>query len=85
MIFKCHSSEKLIAMNTLHEVVPPGTHFATESTEAMQIKCLAQGHNVLMPGFEPSTYASRNRYIVKEIYYKRVNKDSFSELKSLNE
>ena len=29
------------------------THFAAESTEAMRIKCLDQGHNILMlPGFE---------------------------------
>ena len=32
-------------------VFPPGTHLSPESTEAMQIKCLAQGHNILMqPG-----------------------------------
>ena len=58
MIFKCYSSENLIALNTLHKVVPPDTHFTAESTEAMQIKCLAQGHNILMPGFEPSTSVS---------------------------
>ena len=40
----------------------PGTHLTAESTEAMQIKCLAQGHNILMPGFEPSTSVSRNRH-----------------------
>ena len=27
----------------------------------MQIKRLAQGHNILMPGFEPSTSVSKNR------------------------
>ena len=31
---------------------PPGTHLIAESTEAMWIKCFAQGHNILMqPGF----------------------------------
>ena len=60
MIFKCYSSEKLIALNTLHKVVPPGTHFTAESTEVMQIKCLAQGHSILMPGFKPSTSVSIN-------------------------
>ena len=62
MIPKCYSSEKLIALNTCHEVVPPGTHFTAESTEAMRIKCLAQGHNILMPGFEPPTSVSSNRH-----------------------
>ena len=28
----------------------------------MQIKCLAQGHNILMSGFEPSTSVSRNQH-----------------------
>ena len=28
----------------------------------MRIKCLAQGHNILMPGFEPSTSVSRNQH-----------------------
>ena len=38
-------------------------HFTTESTEVLQIKRLAQGHNILMlPGFEPSTSVSRNRH-----------------------
>ena len=38
---------------------PPGAHFTAESTEAMQIKCLAQGNNKLLPGFEPSTSVSK--------------------------
>ena len=38
---------------------PPGTHFTAESTEAMRIKCLAQGNNILLPGFEPSTSVSK--------------------------
>ena len=61
----CYSSEKLITLNILHEVVPPGTYFTAESTEAMRIKCLAQGNNILLPGFEPSTSVSRNRHSSK--------------------
>ena len=38
------------------------THFTGESTEAMQIKCLAQGHNILMVGFKLSTSVSINRH-----------------------
>ena len=40
---------------------PPSTHFTAELTEAMQIKCFTQGHNILMPGFELSTSESRNQ------------------------
>ena len=47
-IFMCYASEKLIALNTLHEVVSPGTHFTAESTAAMWIKCIAQGHSILI-------------------------------------
>ena len=43
-------------------VSPHGTHFISESTEAMQIKCLAQGHNILMqPALEPSIAVFRNQ------------------------
>ena len=59
MNFKCYSSEELITLNTLHEVTPPGTHFTAESTEAMRIKSLAQGENILMLGIEPSTFVSK--------------------------
>ena len=38
----------------------PGTHFTAESTEAIRIKCLAQGHNILMPRFDTSTSISRS-------------------------
>ena len=63
VIFKCYSSEKLKALNTLHEVVHTWYSFFTaESTEAMQIKCLAQGHNILMSGFKLSTSVTRNRH-----------------------
>ena len=41
---------------------PPGTHFTAESTEAMRIKSLAQGENILMLGFEPSTFCIQNRH-----------------------
>ena len=41
---------------------PPGTHFKAESAEAMQIKFFAQGHNILMLGFEPSTSVSRDQH-----------------------
>ena len=34
----CYFTEKLIVLNALIEVVPTGTHFTAESTEAMQIK-----------------------------------------------
>ena len=40
---------------------PPGTHFTAKSTEAMRIKCHAQGHNILMSGIEQSTSVSQNR------------------------
>ena len=55
----CYSSEELITLNTLHEVSPPGTHFTAKSTEAMRIKSLAQGENILMLGIEPSTFVSK--------------------------
>ena len=37
-------------------------NFTAESTEAMQMKCLAQGHNILMWGFEQSTSVTRIRH-----------------------
>ena len=33
---------------TFTKVFQRGTNFTAESTEAMRIKCLAQGHNILM-------------------------------------
>ena len=62
MIYKCYFSEKLIALNTFHDVVNTWYSFYRCSTEALQIKCLAQGHSILLPGFEPSTSSSRNRH-----------------------
>ena len=42
-------------------VFQPGAHDTAELTEAMQIKCLAQGHNILMePRIEPSISVFRN-------------------------
>ena len=38
---------------------PPGTHFTAESTDAMRIKSLAQGENILMLRIEPSTFVSK--------------------------
>ena len=38
------------------------TNLTADSTEAMRIMCLAQGHNVLMSGIEPSISVSRNRH-----------------------
>ena len=38
---------------------PPGTDFTAESTEAMRIKSLAQGENILMLRFEPATFVSK--------------------------
>ena len=43
-------------------VSSPCTHFTAESTEAMWIKCLAQGHDILMSGFEQLTSVARNRH-----------------------
>ena len=61
-ILKCYASEKIIALNTHTWLSPPGTHLIAEPTEAMQIKCLALGHCILMSGFEQSNSASRNRH-----------------------
>ena len=46
-------------------VMLSGTHFTAEWTEAMRIKCLAQGHNILMlPGFEPSIDVLENQLLI---------------------
>ena len=51
LIFKCyflrrsHSTEQ----TPFTRVIPSGYHFTAESTEAMRNKCLAQGHNIVMP------------------------------------
>ena len=41
---------------------PPRTHFPAVSSEAMRIKSLAQGHDILMPGVQPSISVSRSGY-----------------------
>ena len=44
-------------------VFPSGIHFTAESTEAMQIKRLAQGNSIsMLPGFQPAIAVSRNRH-----------------------
>ena len=59
VIFKYYFLRK--AHGTEHQL--SGTHFTDEYTEAMRIRCLAQGHNILMLSwFEPSTSVSRNRH-----------------------
>ena len=51
---------------------PPGTHFTAESTEAMRIKSLALGENILMLGIESSTFVSKidilNTTLIVHIY-----------------
>ena len=39
-------------------------HYSSEKLIALNthIKCLAQGHNIQMTGYEPSTSVSRNRH-----------------------
>ena len=37
-----------------------GNHFTAESTEAMRIKCLAQGHSILMPGSSTSVFRNQH-------------------------
>ena len=67
LFFKCyflwgpHTTEQMHFMR----VFLSRTHFTTELTEAMWIKCLAQGHSILMkPGFEPLITVSRNRHLI---------------------
>ena len=62
VIFMSYSSENLMALNTLQEVIQSGSYFTAKSTEAKRINCLAHGHRILMPGFEPSTSVPRNRH-----------------------
>ena len=57
---KAHSTEQP-SRGCPHLVLISGTHSA-KSTEATSIKCLAQGHNILMLGFEPSPSVSRSRH-----------------------
>ena len=60
---------------------PPGTHFTAESTEAMRIKCLAQGNNILLLGFEPSTSVSKTDILAnRPICYRLSTHDIGAEL-----
>ena len=53
---KSHSTEQI----PFTRVFLFGTHFTAESTEAMRIMCLAQGHDILMQSWcEPSIAVSR--------------------------
>ena len=66
LILKCYFLLKTHGTEQIHfkMVFPPVTHFTAESTEAMQIMCLAHGHGILMhPVFEPSIAESRNRHL----------------------
>ena len=45
--YLCYSSDKLIALNTLHMVGPIWYSFQSESTAAMLKNCLAQGNIML--------------------------------------
>ena len=50
---------------TLTRVLPSGTHYLGESTKAMKIKCLVQGHNISMQSrIQPSNSASINQIII---------------------
>ena len=56
VIFKCLFLLKAhgIEQAPITWVFPSDTHLASESTEAMRIKSLAQGHSILrQPGFVP--------------------------------
>ena len=56
-IRKTHSTEQI----PFSGIFSSGTHFTDESTDAMRIKSLAQGHNILIfSGFKPSIAESRN-------------------------
>ena len=63
---------------------PPGTHFTAESTEAMRIKSLAQGENILMLRFEPATFVSKiDILITTPIVHKMVDKGLIYMVKSI--
>ena len=57
---KAHSTEQTPFMRVLQS----GTHLSAESTEAMRIICLAEGHNIMQPNFvESSICISRHRFL----------------------
>ena len=57
--FKCYSSEDLITLNTLHEVVPTwySFHSWVDWSNADKVSCSMR--NILMLGIEPSTFVSK--------------------------
>ena len=50
LIFKCYFLRRAhcAEQTPITRVFPSGTHFAAAPTDAMRIKCLAKGHNILM-------------------------------------
>ena len=62
LIFKCYSSLEAHSteQTTFMRVLLPGTHLTAKSTDAMWIKCLAQGHTLMQSGFELSIAISRS-------------------------
>ena len=61
-IFKCYSSENLIALNSLHEAVHTwySFHSWVDWNNADKVSCSRTQHTDAW--FEPSTYVSRNRH-----------------------
>ena len=71
MIFKCYFNRKAHSteLTPFAMVFQSGPYFTDESTEAMRIKCLAQGHNILIqPQFEPPIAVTRNGYLTHNKY-----------------
>ena len=57
---RAHSTEQ----TPFTRVFPSGTHYSVETTKTTQIKCLPQGHNILMQQrIEPSISVFRNRLL----------------------
>ena len=83
---KAHSTEK----TPFTRMSPPGTHFTAVSTEAIRIKCLAQGHNILiLPGFQPTISVSTHRHLnhVTNMLLKynlKKNRKHFKDIQSSN-
>ena len=67
MIFKCYSSEELIALNTLHEVVPTwySYHSWVDWGNADNVHCSRTQHTDA--GFEPSTTVSISHHSIWRI------------------
>ena len=65
LMFKCyflrkaHCTEQTIFMS----IFPSGNHLSAESTEAMWIKCLAQGHMLMQPRVETLIAVSRIQHL----------------------